>query len=334
MMLALAAACGGANDGGDGGDDDSSNAGAGDQSGSGGSGDSSGTGGSDTGGTDGGGSGGASTGGKGGTTGKGGSGGSATGATGPALDRIEAACEVDCDAQYALECAPANGNTLTCKSQCAAQTAQLGDFCLAEYAELVECRGEGGYECVTTYPYPRSTCAATQAAFQSCMMDLGCKRSCKKSVDESCTSMTLDACIDACIAEGDELPSGCIYSWDSIAACKVTGSAACVDGELQVPAACASSVMYVAECIQDESMDMCEAWCWAANTLGCGGTDCAADCAAKLTDTTCGTEWSEVLDCALFFNDAACDGDTFMANGICDSDVTAYETCVAGGTGM
>ena len=274
------------------------------------------------------------TGGKGGTSGKGGSAGTATGATGPALDRIEAACEVDCDAQYALDCVPANTNTLTCKTQCAAQTGQLGDFCLTEYAELVECKGEGGYDCVTTYPYPRSTCAAQQQAFQMCAANLGCKRSCKKSVDDGCTSMALDECIDACIAKGQDLPTRCAFTWDSIAFCKVTSNASCVDGELTTPEACTTSVMYVAECIADESMDLCDAWCWAANTLGCGGTDCAADCATKGADPTCGDEWNEVLDCAFLFNDAACTGDTFMANGSCASDVTTYENCVAMTGGM
>jgi len=333
IALAIVVGCGGGNEGEGGGDDDSS-AGSGEEGGTSGSGGSatggSATGGNDTGGNDTGGS--STTGGRGGTSGRGGSAGTATGATGPALDRIEEACEVDCAAQYELECAPANGNVLTCKANCAAQTGQLGDFCLGEYADLVECKGSGGYECVTTYPYPSSTCASEQLAFQTCAQDLGCKRSCKKSVDEGCTSMTLDACIDACLAKGDELPADCAFRWDSIAFCQVTGDAACVDGELATPAACASSVMYVAECISEESTDnLCEGWCWAANTLGCGGTDCATDCSTKLADTTCGTQWSELLDCALFFNDAACEGDTFMANGICDSEVAAYEMCVAGG---
>jgi hypothetical protein len=177
IAFAIVVGCGGGNDGG-GSDDDSSSAGSGEEGGTSGSGGSA-TGGTESGGSESGGSSGSSTtGGKGGTSGKGGSGGSATGATGPALDRIEEACEADCAAQYELECAPANSNVLTCKANCAAQTGQLGDFCLGEYADLVECKGAGGYECVTTYPYPRSTCASEQLAFQMCAQDLGCKRSC------------------------------------------------------------------------------------------------------------------------------------------------------------
>jgi hypothetical protein len=267
----------------------------------------------------------------GGTTGKGGTAGTATGATGPALDRIEAACDVDCDAQYATECAPVNGNTLTCKTQCAAITGQLGDFCLIEYAEVVECRGQGGYDCVNNNPYQRSTCAAQQQAFQMCTMDIGCKRSCKKSVDESCTSMSLDQCIEACIAKGDELPTDCSYYWDTISSCKVQAGTTCVDGELTTPNSCAYAVMEVADCVSDDKMDMCEGWCWAANTLGCAPADCVADCQAKSTDTMCGTQWDDLLDCALFFGDAECIDGELMGNGICDSEVTAYSTCIAGG---
>jgi hypothetical protein len=324
MVLAsiAALACGGGNDGSGG--DDSGKGGSGDEGGS------SGAAGSSTGGGDTGGSGGAATGGKGGTSGKGGS--TSTGATGPALDRIEEACSRDCDAQYALECVPPNSNVLICRTQCAAQTAQIGDFCLPEYATVVECRADGGYECLTTYPSPRATCGSEQLAFRDCTTNIGCKRSCKKSVDEGCTTLSLDECIDACIAEGMELPMGCVYTWDSIAMCKVqSGGSTCVDGELTTPTACSNSVMYVAECVSDDSEDMCDGWCWAANTLGCGGDDCATDCAAKLADTTCGMQFTDMLDCALFFNDAACSGDQMLSNGICESEAMAYTTCIAGG---
>jgi hypothetical protein len=326
------AACGGGDGGGGGGGEGDDDAGS---AGDAGEGATSGSSGSDSGGTENGGSGGDSGGtiSGGGSGGKGGTAGTGTGATGPALDRIEEACEVDCDAQFALECAPANQNTLTCKANCAAQTGQLGDFCLTEYAELVECRGEGGYACVTTYPYPNSTCAAQQLAFSMCLQNIGCKRSCDKSVDEGCTSMSLDECIDACIAEGATLPENCSYTWDGIAACKLQADAACVDGELETPMTCAPNVMRVAECIYDDATepDMCEAWCWAADTLSCGGTDCMAECARREADATCGMAWTEVMDCGLFFGDAGCADGYLAANSICDSEMTTYTTCVQGG---
>jgi hypothetical protein len=325
--MAIVAGCGGGDDAGDGNGDDSNNAGAGDETGSGGSE----TGGTEAGGSESGGNGGSSTGGRGGGSSRGGSAGTATGATGPVLDRVEEACEVDCDAQFALECAPVNQNTLTCKANCAAQTGQLGDFCLVEYAALVECRGEGGYECVTTTPYPNATCASEQLAFQTCTMDLGCKRACDKSVDEGCTSQSLDECIEACITGGDELPMDCSYYTNSIEFCKVNGDAVCVDGELKTPMSCARTVLDIADCVADEAMDMCDGWCWAANELGCGGEDCATECANRVADPTCGSAWNEVLDCGLLFGDAGCVDGFLAANDICDSEMTTYTTCVAGG---
>jgi hypothetical protein len=323
------AACGGGDGGGGGeGDDDSGNAGDAGESGT------SGTSGSDTGGNESGGSGGDNGGttSKGGSGGKGGTSGTGTGATGPALDRIEDACGVDCDAQFALECAPASQNTLTCKYQCAAQTGQLGDFCLTEYAEVVECRGAGGYACVMDRPYQNSTCAVEQLALSMCIQDLGCKRACDKSVDEGCTSMSLDECIDACIAKGDAVPMDCSYYTDSIEMCKVTSSATCVDGELSAPEACNRSVS-LAECIADETMDDCEGWCWAADELGCGGDDCMTECANRLADATCGMAWQEVMYCGLLHDEAVCvDGFLAASGSICDTEQPAYTMCVGGGT--
>jgi hypothetical protein len=34
----------------------------------------------------------------------------------------------------------------------------------------------------------------------------------------------------------------------------------------------------------------------------------------------------------MFFGDGACVDGAFNGNGICDSEVTTYETCMAGGT--
>jgi hypothetical protein len=55
-----------------------------------------------------------------------------------------------------------------------------------------------------------------------------------------------------------------------------------------------------------------------------------ADCAAKAADPTCGSAWNEVMDCGLFFGDAACTEDMgLMANSICDSEAQTYATCLA-----
>lgn len=266
------------------------------------------------------------------TSGKGGSSSQPSGNTEELLDQIEDECEKDCDAQYALECAPANGNTLTCQLSCAAQTAQLGDFCLAEYRDYVACRAEGGYECVQTTPYPQATCAGEQLAFSQCAQHIGCKRYCAKTIEQSCTTADLDTCVESCIAEAADLPERCSYYGETLHYCQATSTAECAGEGLTTPAACASTVLHIAECVSDEAEDLCAGWCWAADRLGCGGDDCAADCADKQADETCGAAWTDLIDCGLFFGDAGCDVEDFNANGICDSEVSTYRTCVEGGS--
>jgi hypothetical protein len=275
------------------------------------------------------GTGGTSSAGKGGSSGSG-TGGSASGNTDELLDVIENHCEADCDAQFALDCAPANSNALVCETSCVATTAQLGDFCLVEYAALVECRAAGGYSCVQEYPYPNSTCASQQLAFSECTRDIGCKRYCAKSVEDACTGASLEECIEACFAEEAALPDDCERYFDGVPYCQATMTGTtCADGELSTPEGCAYSVMSVAECLTEESTDLCEGFCWAANRLGCGGDDCASDCAAKSADATCGTAYVDMLDCAMFFGDAACVDGAFMGNSICDSEAQTYATCLA-----
>jgi hypothetical protein len=270
--------------------------------------------------------------GRGGSTGRAGST-SVSGNTEELLDQIGEVCETDCDAQYATECAPTNTNTLTCQLSCAAATAQLGDFCLEEYRDYIDCRGDGGYDCVNDYPYQRSTCAAEQVAYSECAQHIGCKRYCKKAIDEGCIESELDACIDECLTQDQDLPEDCQrYYSEQIAYCQATNPTTCIEGGLSTPAACSYAVLTIAECISDESQDLCDGWCWAANRLGCGGEDCASECAEKSEDETCGAAWKELLDCGLFFGDAACDSASFNANGICDSEVQAYTTCIEGDT--
>jgi hypothetical protein len=244
------------------------------------------------------------------------------------LDAIGEACKSDCDKQLALPCAPAGVNSLTCQLSCAATTSQLDGFCLAEYRDYVACRADGGYDCVQNTPYPRSTCAVQQLAFSKCTEHLGCKRYCKKILDLGCNSTPLDTCVATCSSTQEvSLPSTCVRTTETIATCQASYSTSCANGGLNMPDTCASTVIMVAECYSDASNNLCDGWCWAANRLGCGGTDCAADCAAKKADATCGSLWSSLLDCVLFFDDGICSGGTLIGNGICDSDTAAYKKC-------
>lgn len=295
-----------------------------------------------------GGSGGSATGGAGGTGGSGtggssgsggsksGSGGSGAAATDDLLDEIEGHCERNCESQYSLDCAPPSSNKLVCEASCVSQTAQLGDFCLREYADYVACQADGGHTCVQSTPYPNSTCVAQQLAFSQCVQHIGCKRDCKVAIDTGCTTTSHEDCTAACIEDVGSLPDSgaCSIYREQIAMCRATQPNPTCNGEsLLTPAACATWVLEVGSCVQEESGSYCDGWCYAAELLGCGGEDCAADCAAKAADETCGTAWNDVMDCGLFFGDAACTEDMgLMANSICDSDVQAYTACLSGMT--
>jgi hypothetical protein len=204
----------------------------------------------------------------------------------------------------------------------------FGDFCLEEYRDYVECRGSGGYDCVNDFPYQRSTCALEQAAYSECAQHLGCKRYCKESADQGCNDLPFDECVTQCTGGDPSVPADCSYQVESIASCQVSIGEVCADGEPGSLDACASSVLYVAECVSDDSGELCDGWCWAANRLGCGGDDCATDCATKKADATCGNAFNELLDCVMFFGDGACVDGAFNGNGICDSEVSSYEACI------
>ncbi len=310
--------------GGTGGDSGTTGGSGGDSGTTGGSGGDTGTGGSK-----------AATGGSSGTGGsKSGSGGTGAAATDDLLDEIDGHCDRQCEAQYALECAPPSSNKLICKANCVAQTAQLGDFCLREYADIVACQADGGYTCVQNTPYPNSTCAAQQVALSTCTQHLGCKRECGVAIELGCTDATQDGCTEACIADLDNLPEDaiCAIYGEQISMCRATQQNPMCNGEsLLTPAGCSYAVLEVADCVHDDTSSYCDGWCYAANSLGCGGDDCATDCAAKLADATCGMAFQEMMDCGLFFGDAACTEDMgFMANSICDSEAQTYTTCLSG----
>ncbi len=245
------------------------------------------------------------------------------------LDEVEAACEADCEAQFATECAPANHNVLTCKLTCAATTVQLGDFCLSEYTSLVQCRADGGYDCVNGYPYPRSTCAAEQAVFAECTADLGCKRYCDDAIEAGCGGASFDACLDACVAEKAETPQFCAYYLDALRLCEAQGGIECVDGQPRTAGDCTYQVANVGDCLSDETGDACLGYCFVADAIACG-TDCAADCASRLADPTCGQAFASLVDCELRHGDFECLDGRLVGVDICDYDDTNYRTCLEG----
>jgi hypothetical protein len=209
-------------------------------------------------------------------------------------------------------------------------TNQLGEFCLGEYANLVNCRAEGGYECVNDNPTQLSTCASQQQDYYACTVDLGCKRYCARARDEGCGGPSLDLCIEECIGGRADYPENCSYYYDGWRSCQAYADSECVEGELSTPAQCDYQVSNLAACISDESMDLCTGWCWAAKTLGCDN-GCDTACPTEMADPDCGQLYTDAVDCGLFFEDLACGESQLEAVSICESDWAAYITCKNGG---
>lgn len=245
------------------------------------------------------------------------------------LDQVSAACEADCVAIQATECPPANVNRPTCELQCVVQTNTLGEFCLGEYAALVDCRAAGGYACVNDFPVAEANCPSEQQAFSMCTVDLGCKRYCAAMRDEGCSAEPLDTCIAQCLAGRDDYPMGCSYRYDALRQCQGTTPGECVDGELTSTEVCSYSVVSLAECLSDEAQDLCTGWCYAAEELGCPLENCATECPAMMMmDATCGMQFADMVDCGMFFGDVGCVDMTLMGTSICDSEAMAYTMCL------
>jgi hypothetical protein len=255
---------------------------------------------------------------------------STTGADTAGLDEVEAACEADCEAQFATECAPGNQNVLTCKLQCATITVQLGNFCLDEYTAVVQCRADGGYDCVNGFPTPKVTCAAEQVAFSECSVDLGCKRYCDGAIAAGCGGASFDACLDGCLAERAALPERCGLYFDGLPLCEAQAGIECVDGQPATTGDCGYAVANIADCIADETDDLCQGYCYLADGLACG-TNCPADCASRLADPTCGQQFDNLVECMLRYGYVECVDGMLTGVQLCDSETAAYDTCMAGG---
>lgn len=245
------------------------------------------------------------------------------------LDAVEAACEADCEAQFATQCTHPNQNELTCKYGCASVTVQLDGFCLDEYAQLIQCRADGGYDCVNDYPTPRSTCALEQQAFSECTSDLGCKRICRDSIEAGCEDAPLDTCVASCVADKAALPGYCGLYVDSLLMCQASLELICGAQATDPYGNCDYQAASIGDCIYDETGDACEALCYIADALSCG-TDCASDCETRLADPTCGTQYAELIDCELLHGDLACSDGQIVGIDICESDYAAYQACTGG----
>ena len=264
---------------------------------------------------------------------------------GSSASDLEAACEDYCAAAFGIECGDMILTVDQCKSQCGFIETQTKGFCEAELATAYQCLADGGFECTgfdtdgdgtddSFIPAPKATCLSEQQAQAQCEADAGCDRFCAAADDDGCGG---PACVSACEAKRDELAAlgdtgGCGYAYGSFVSCGATLGVTC-EASGAVPAVeCIDQAFSVGECIQEASgdpSDLCAGYCFASEAYACGASGCAASCADATTDPTCGSAWSDMLDCISFFGDAVCEGNLLIASadGICSSERDAYKTC-------
>ena len=247
------------------------------------------------------------------------------------MEVLEAACEQRCDLMLAPDCA-ASRATLSktqCEYQCVISGEIIGSFCNDEYLAVVNCDVDGGFECVNDYVTSKSACMSEKLAHSDCAEDLSCKLNCQKLEDLGCGSGDVEGCVTDCNADIASYGE-CKNQYGNLVHCQQNWADACTSDGISLHNNCLNQVSKVASCLMDDGYwEICDAWCWLANYIGCS-TGCVDQCTANHSDVTCGSAYEEMLDCGLFFDDIACVDGTLMAVDICESDWENWQECSGG----
>ncbi|MFO0549870.1 MAG: hypothetical protein U0271_15865 [Polyangiaceae bacterium] len=235
-------------------------------------------------------------------------------------------CKDFCAGAYSLQCGMQQITVEQCQAQCGFLELQLDGQCVDEYSATFRCAADGGFECVNDNVVPKSACISESTALSQCLETMPCKKYCAEAVPAGCGSST-STCESECQTERDILnESLCDFEYDDLLQCWTDNGVTCVAGAPS-PAGCDSEALQVANCLSFDAM--CDGWCWAADLYGCGD-GCAASCAAKIGDASCGSYYSSYLSCAMSFEQTvACTGGE-LAPTACESERTQYESCVSG----
>lgn len=242
---------------------------------------------------------------------------------------LREACMELCDAQYAVECAPAGSSIEICDLQCVASVSTQRDFCIEEYTARTQCLANGGFECVNGHPVARSTCAGETVAYSECVQELPCKMYCAELVESGCADDEM-ACRGECIAGSADDDLSCKIRQDSYIACMGQLGLSCEDGAVVPHQSCIRQMFDAADCRNDR--DTCATWCEGAEQLGCGTADCLAECQELAMDPTCGGDYDRMLECGIRYGYVGCTDDGLVPDPddiLCDSDVERYSQCLA-----
>lgn len=247
------------------------------------------------------------------------------------LEVLEAACEERCAEMLAPDCS-ASSATLSktqCEYQCLISGEVIGPFCNAEYLAVVNCDVDGGFECVNDYVTAKAACMSEKTVYGDCAEDLTCKLGCQKMEDLGCGSGDIAGCVTNCnedIASYGE----CSNQYNNLVHCQQNWADSCTSEGISLHNNCQNQVIKVASCLMDdEGWEICDAWCWLADHMGCGA-GCGEACTTHHSDVSCGPLYLEMLDCGLFFDDIMCTDGALIAVDICEGDLSNWQTCADG----
>jgi hypothetical protein len=241
---------------------------------------------------------------------------------------LEQACSLDCDARFAAACGTNSGSPDQCLAQCLVIDESTQGYCLAEMTARYACSASGGYSCVSGYVQPKATCVAENTALSKCSQMIPCWSYCE-NLPDNCDGAGAD-CVSTCTKQQMQFTDAiCGVYYNQLLTCWARG-VTCVDGK---PSAgnCGSAVAEVADCIGRRNHE-CDGFCWAADTLGCGSSDCVTTCKAKTDASQCGSYYRNLIDCAFSSGrelSLSCEAGTPTINSAdCASYQSQYQTCM------
>jgi hypothetical protein len=238
---------------------------------------------------------------------------------------LEAACGEDCKAKQAAGCTMNIGSLDQCLAQCLIIDEQ-SPYCLKELTARYACLADGGYACASDYPQPKATCITETQAYTQCMQKAPCRGYCARAAGECAPSG--DACITACEAEQSSFEDAiCGVYYSQLLTCWGR-DLTCENGK-PVAQSCEPAFAQVADCVGRRS-DECAGFCWAAEELGCGSADCASECKLRLENTSCGSYYRNVLDCAFgsYSLKMSCESGKPTVSAECDTALQQYTNCM------
>lgn len=265
-----------------------------------------------------------------GDAGEGGSSGSgANGGTGGRVDdpELEAACSASCEARDEAGC-EMDLSLDQCLGQCLVIDEINNGYCLEEQTDQYACLAAGGYTCVSGYPQPQSTCIAELTALSQCQQQAPCRMFCDQAAGE-CAPEGEDCVTDCQAKQAGFEDAICGIYYSQLLSCWSLNGVTC-DGDRPAVGACGPQVAEIADCIALRNTE-CEGYCWAAEALGCGSTECVTDCQAQLDHASCGSYYRSVIDCAIGSRQlsASCEGGELLPDAtVCASQLDQFEMCV------